>query len=47
MVSLALLEKDISCIYVDTSNYVNYTNVNLVLRNFMNQANQEEKALKV
>lgn len=35
MASLALLEKDIACIYIDTSNYVNYTNVSLVLRNFM------------
>lgn len=35
MASLALLEKDIACIYIDTSNYVNFTNVNLVLRNFM------------
>ena len=35
LVSLALLEKDVACIYIDTSNYVNSTNVNLVLRNFM------------
>jgi RecA/RadA recombinase len=47
MVSLALLEKDIAAIYVDTTNYVNQTNVNLVLRNFMSQSNQEEKTKKV
>lgn len=47
MVSLALLEKDIACIYVDTSNYINSNNVGMVLRNFMNQTNQQEKQKKV
>ena len=47
MASLALLEKDIACIYIDTSNYVNYSNVSLVLRNFMEQGDADEKRKRV
>ena len=47
LASLALLEKDIACIYIDTSNYVNYTNVSLVLRNFMSSADSDEKSKRV
>ena len=47
MVSLALLEKEVGVIYIDTTNYVNKNNVNLVLRNFMTEQTQEEKTKKV
>jgi RecA/RadA recombinase len=47
MACLGLLEKDIACIYIDTSNYINFTNVNLVLRNFMGQMEQDDKTKKV
>lgn len=48
MASLALLmESEISCIYIDTTNYVNHTNISLVLRNFMSQiADADEKQRK-
>ena len=47
MASLALLDSDISCIYIDTTNYVNLQNVSLVLRNFMSQiSDPDEKQQK-
>jgi len=47
MATLALLEKDIGVIYIDSSNYVNQTNVSLVLRNFMSNMEQDEKTKRV
>jgi len=44
MVSLALLEKDVAAIYVDTSNYVNADNINLCVKNFMNDSDHKAKA---
>lgn len=44
LVSLALLTKDVACIYVDTSNYVNSDNINLCVKNFMNDADHKAKA---
>ena len=44
MVSLALLEKDVACIYIDTSNYVNSDNITLCLKNFMNDSDHKAKA---
>ncbi len=35
MASLALIEKDIAVLYVDTTNYLNRDNVTLALKNFM------------
>ena len=35
MASLAILESNMTCLYIDTTNYVNNTNITLVLRNFM------------
>ena len=42
--SLALLEKDVACIYIDTSNYVNSDNITLCLKNFMNDSDHKAKA---
>jgi RecA/RadA recombinase len=50
LVSLALLEQDVAVIYVDTSNYVNADNINLCLKNFMNDSDhkaKEERAQEV
>ena len=43
MASLALLDSEISCIYIDTTNYVNLQNVSLVLRNFMSQISDPDE----
>jgi type II secretory pathway predicted ATPase ExeA len=44
MASLALLEKETAVIYIDTSNYVNQDNMNLVLSNFIQSSDPREKA---
>ena len=43
LTSLALLEQDVAVIYVDTSNYVNADNINLCLKNFMNDSDHKAK----
>lgn len=35
MASLALIERDVAVLYVDTTNYLNRDNVTLALKNFM------------
>jgi hypothetical protein len=43
MASLAVLDSKLSCLYIDSTNYVNHTNISLVLRNFMSQYDPTEK----
>ena len=38
MASLALIERDVAVLYVDTTNYLNRDNVTLALKNFMGAA---------
>lgn len=35
MASLALIERDVAVLYIDTTNYLNRDNVTLALKNFM------------
>ena len=44
MASLAVLDSKLSCLYIDYKNYVNHTNISLVLRNFMSQYDPTEKS---
>lgn len=44
MASLALLDQETAVIYIDTTNYVNHENMSLVLSNFIQETEPNEKA---
>jgi len=44
MASLALVQKEIAVIYIDTTNYVNHENMSLVLSNFIQETDRNGKA---
>ena len=44
MASLALIERDVAVLYVDTTNYLNRDNITLALKNFMASADDATAA---
>jgi len=47
MASLALIEQSVGVIYVDTTNYINNENLNIVLKNFIADPDKEKKEEKM